>query len=172
MSLMKLDQKTKLAMVKDHFENGLTIKETSEKYNYSKTGIKYLCRLYREYGADAFNKKITTYNRETKLNIIKRVLKDNESVRSIAIEYGLKDPTIIRDWIAKYKKGGELAIQDTHSRHNYKLHNDKIVEKEHKKLLEDLKRTKAENEYLKKLYSLILNRSGKDKNTKSKSSKN
>lgn len=172
MSMMKLDQKTKLAMVKDHLENGLTIEETRKKYNYSKTGIKYLCQLYREYGNEAFNSKITTYSRETKLKIIKRVLNDKEAIRPIAIEYGLKDPTIIRDWIAKYKKGGEAAIQDTHSRHNYKLHNDKILEKEHKKLLEDLKRTKAENEYLKKLYSLILKRSGNDKNTKSKSSKN
>lgn len=166
MSLMKLDQKTKLEMVKEHLENGLTLEETSRKYNYSKTQIKYLCQLYRKHGELAFKSKITSYSRETKLNIIKRVLNDKEAIRPIAVEYGLKDPTIIRDWIAKYKKGGEVAIQDTHSRHNYKLHNDRILEKEHKKLLEDLKRTRAENEYLKKLYSLILKRSGSDKNTK------
>ena len=41
------------------------------------------------------------------------------------------------------------AIKDTYSREAYKYHNDKVVEKEYEKLLEDLQRIKAENKYQK-----------------------
>ncbi|MFA6368184.1 MAG: hypothetical protein WCX10_06465 [Bacteroidales bacterium] len=58
---------------------------------------------------------------------------------------GISDPTIIRDWIKKYKRDGIESIKDTHSREAYKHHDDKILEKEYKKLLEDLERTKVEN---------------------------
>lgn len=58
-----------------------------------------------------------------------------------------------------YKEKGEESIKDTCSREAYKHHDDKVLEKEYKKLLEDLERTKAENEYLKKSFPLVLERS-------------
>ena len=70
---------------------------------------------------------------------------------------------IVEDWIDKYKKDGEASIKDTYSRAAYKLHDDKILEKEYKKLLEDLLRTKAENEYLKKSFPQVLKRSKQSK---------
>jgi transposase-like protein len=98
-----------------------------------------------------------------KLEAIHDILNNNKSYAQKAIELMLTDPKIIGDWMEKYHQGGEKAITDTHSREAYKHHNDKVLEKEHKKLLEDLERTKAENEYLKKSYSLILKRSKQPK---------
>ena len=57
-----------------------------------------------------------------------------------------------------YRKAAK-KITDTYSREAYKHHDDKVLEKEYKKLLEDLKRTKAENEYLKKSFPQVLKRS-------------
>lgn len=71
----------------------------------------------------------------------------------------LTDPKIVGDWAEKYKAEGEEGIKDTNSREAYKLHDEKILEKEYKKLLEDLERTKAENEYLKKSFPQALERS-------------
>ena len=71
----------------------------------------------------------------------------------------LTDPAIIRDWVRMYKKFGEEKIQDTYSREAYKHHDEKVLEKEYKKLLEDLERTKAENDYLKKSFPQVLERS-------------
>ena len=71
----------------------------------------------------------------------------------------LTEPNIVSDWVNMYKEKGEEAIKVTYSRESYKHYDDKVLEKEYKKLLEDLQRTKAENEYLKKSYSLILKRS-------------
>ena len=54
---------------------------------------------------------------------------------------------------------GEQAIKDTHSRSHYLIHEDRLQVEANKKLLERLEYLEAENEYLKKLYSLILERS-------------
>ena len=84
-----------------------------------------------------------------KLEAIHDILTTGKSYAQKAIELMLTGPKIIGDWMEKYREGGEAAITDSHSREAYKHHDDKILEKEYKKLLEDLERTKAENEYLK-----------------------
>jgi len=64
----------------------------------------------------------------------------------------------LKYYIVLYKKRGDKAfikndVQRKYSREAYKPHDDKILEKEYKKLLEDLQWTKAENEYLKKSFA-------------------
>ena len=50
----------------------------------------------------------------------------------------LTEPNIVSDCVNMYKEKGEEAIKDTYLREAYKHHNDKVLEKEYKKLLEDL----------------------------------
>ena len=122
--------------------------------------MKYYCALYRKWGDEAFTKpKRREYTRQMKLEAIHDILTTGKSYAQKAIELMLTDPKIIGDWMEKYREGGEAAITDSHSREAYKHHDDKILEKEYKKLLEDLKRTKAENEYLKKSFPQVLERS-------------
>ena len=94
-----------------------------------------------------------------KLEAIHDILTNKKSYAQKALELMLTDPKIVGDWMEKYNEDGEEAIKDTYSREAYKHHNDKVLEKEYKKLLEDLERTKAENEYLKKSFPLALERS-------------
>ena len=87
----------------------------------------------------------------------------NESMRAIAVDLGLTDPGIVRDWVKKYREGGEDAIQVSTGSKNYLLHEerqDKIASDE---LKERIKHLEAENEYLKKSYSLILERNRQSK---------
>lgn len=98
------------------------------------------------------------YTREEKLKAIKRH-DAGEAFGAIAVEMCLSDPSIVKDWYNKFIREGEAGIADTYSRKAYMRHDDKILEKEYKKLLEDLERTKAENGYLKKSFPLILKRS-------------
>ena len=58
----------------------------------------------------------------------------------------LTEPDIVSNWKNMYKEKGEEAIKVTYLREAYKHHDDKVLEKEYKKSLEDLQRTKAENE--------------------------
>ena len=162
---MKTTLEEKLKCVHLHLDEGITIFEIEQNYGLNRSALKYFCSLYRKWGDKAFkvDVKRRKYSRQMKLEAIHDIIANKKSYYQKSIELMLTDPKIISDWMEKYRKGGEDAITDTYSREAYKHHNDKILEKEHKKLLEDLERTKAENEYLKKSYSLILARSKQSK---------
>ena len=117
--------------------------------------------FFKRYGDKAFKTKFQRkkYSRELKLKVIHQHFAEGKSFRSIALDLMLTDPRIVEDWVEKYIKEGEEGIQDAYPREAYKHHNDKVLEKEYKKLLEDLTRTKAENEYLKKSFPQVLKRS-------------
>ena len=110
----------KLNMCKEHVIDKKTISHVSERYgNYSLGNLKYLINLYKRYGDKPFvDRENGVYQRNTKLIAIKRV-KTGESIRSVALDLKLIDPSILRDWIKKYDKTGEESIQDTYSRKNY-----------------------------------------------------
>lgn len=158
---MKTTLEEKLRCVHLHLYEGVPISEIEREYGLNRSTLKYCCALYLKWGDKAFkvDVKRREYPRQKKLEAIHDILTNGKSYAQKAIELMLTDPKIIGDWMEKYREGGEDAITDTHSREAYKHHNDKVLEKEYKKLLEDLERTKAENEYLKKSYSLILKRS-------------
>lgn len=126
-------------------------------------------RLYERWGSKAFKDDYQRrkYTREIKLQAIHEIVTKQKSYRDIGIELMMTNANIVRDWLQKYTNEGEQAITDTFAREAYKHHDDKILEKEYKKLLQDLEYTKAENEYLKKSYALILKRS-KQRKKKSK----
>lgn len=155
---MKITQDEKLKFALMHVKDGLSYTDINKKYRVRIETVKYAAALYERYGEKAFKRDgvIRKYTREEKLKAIERVKKSNQSIRSIALELMLTDPRILSDWIEKYDKEGEEGIKDTFSRQAYLKHDDRILKKEYNKLLEDLERTKAENEYLKKLVPLFL----------------
>ena len=158
---MKLTLEEKLKCVKMHIFEDKPIYEISKEYGLDPARLKYAVQLYNKWGEKAFSKdqERKPYTRELKLQTIHEIETTGVSYRQKAVDLMLTDPTIIRDWMKLYRKYGESAIKDTYSREAYKHHDDKILEKNYQKLIEDLERTKAENEYLKKSYSLILKRS-------------
>ena len=156
---LKYTRSEKLKIIKEHIDEGFSYTELSEKYGLAKSTIKYQVRLYLAHGEKAFKEEPRrVYTREEKLIAIKRH-NDGEAYGAIAVDMCLSDPSIVKDWCQKFLKEGEAGIADTFSRKAYMHHDDKILEKEYKKLLEDLERTKAENEYLKKSFPQILKRS-------------
>ncbi len=162
---MLITKETKLEIVRKHLEEGLTTKELSEMFHMHPSNIQYYINLYNKHGAGVFTNEegLKTYSREYKLKAIKRVLEGNESIRSVAVDLGLTDYSVLRDWIKKYKKDGEDAIQTSFSRKNYLLHEDRQNAIATKELKERIEYLEAENEYLKKSYSLILERSRRSK---------
>lgn len=158
---MKLTLEEKLRNVKLHVDDGVPLYEIQRMTGQNVASLKYFVTLYRKWGEKVFQKEQERrqYSRETKLKAIKDHFETGRSFRQIAIDLMLTEPGIVSDWVKMYTEKGEDAIKDTSSRGAYKHHDDKILEKEYKKLLEDLERTKAENEYLKKSFPLALERS-------------
>lgn len=155
---MLIDKPTKIKIVKDHLNDGITLKELKEKYGISNDHIKYMIALYKRHGEEAFHDKIQKYSRELKLEAIKRVY-NGESQRQVAIDIGLQEATTMRDWIRKFKQYGEAGIKDSYSRSHYLKHEDRLDKIAVDSLKDRNEYLEAENEYLKKLYSLILERS-------------
>ena len=164
-AFMLITRETKLAIVKKHLEDGVTLKELSEEYGIHSSNIKFYVALYRKHGENVFTNEsgTKTYTREYKLKAIKRYINGNESMRAISVDLGLTDPGIVRDWVKKYRQSGEDAIQTTTGRKNYLLHEERQNKIASDELKERIKYLEAENEYLKKSYSLILERNRQTK---------
>ena len=162
---MKLTLAEKLENVKRHLYDDVPIYEIKRKYGQDPSSLKYCIVLYKRYGDKAFKTQFQRkkYSRELKLKAIHQHFTEGKSIRSIALDLMITDPRVVADWVEKYQKCGEETIQDTYPRAAYKHHDDKVLEKEYKKLLEDLERTKAENEYLKKSFPQVLKRSKQSK---------
>lgn len=158
---MKLTLEERLRNVKLHLDENIPIHKVAKENGQDVGSLKYFVALYKRWGEKAFvgKQERRPYPREMKLKAIKEHFEHGKSFRSIAIDLMLTEPGIVSDWVKLYKEKGEEAIKDTYSRESYKHHDDKVLEKEYKKLLEDLERTKAENEYLKKSFPLALERS-------------
>ena len=80
-------------------------------------------------------------------------------MRQVSVEMGLSDPSILRDWLRIYNKKEESGIKDTYSQNHYLLHEDRLNKIALDSMQDRMKYLEAENEYLKKLYSLIQDRS-------------
>jgi len=152
---MQITNKEKLQMVKLHVNEGLSLSHACEKYKYKDTGrLKYWVNLYKLHGEDIFlDRTEKVYRRDSKLLAISRV-KNGESIRAVAVDFGLIEAGILSDWIQKHDNEGEQAIQDTYPRKSYLNKDERYKKTIDKKLKEENERLKAEIEYLKKSQSL------------------
>lgn len=162
---MKFTKAQKLAMAREHVDNHVPLYQLYEKYGIGSQHAKYFVALYRRHGAKAFEDKgtRTNYTREMKLVCIKRHIDGGESQYKIALDIGMAEPSIIRDWVRLYKTKGEAAIIGTTTRKNYVLRDERKHIKAHKRLIKRNEYLEAENEVFKKWYALILQRSESSK---------
>ena len=152
---MRLTLEQKMKMCEEHVLKGKSISHASEMYGgYDIGNLKYLINIYKRYGRDAFlNRENGVYKRDTKLLAISRV-EHGESIRSVALDLGLIEPSILGDWVRLYKRKGEAAIQDTYPRKGYLTKDKRAKAIVDQALVEENQRLKAEIEYLKKSRSL------------------
>lgn len=153
---MRLTLEEKLKMCEEHVLNKKSLSHISEDNgNYDIGNLKYLINLYKKFEKDVFlNREDKIYYRDTKLLAISRVLKNGEPIRSVSLDLGLLDPTILGGWLKIYRAKGEAGIEDTYPRKNYVLKDERAKIIVDKKLIEENQRLRAEIEYLKKSQSL------------------
>lgn len=111
---MKKTLEEKLQMCKEHVDNGKSLSHVCELYEYHNIDeVKYAVNLYKRYGEKPFiSREREVYRRDTKLLAISRII-NGESLRKVSLDLGLINYKILADWVKKYKKDGEAAIQDT-----------------------------------------------------------
>lgn len=143
--------------------DGEKVSSIASEFNIASSTIKYLIRLANAHGTEIFkHKNKKRYLDDYKLEIINNVVKDNESIVSVAIKYGLSSPGILCKWVNKFIENGNTLVNKKITRGVQMTKNKSIAKatetEKIKSLKEEVLYLKAENEYLKKLSALVQQR--------------
>lgn len=167
--MSKLTRENKIEIYERRLK-GETISSLSKNFNINMSNIEYLVALIRKHGYDILrsdNNRV--YSKEFKLQVINRVFINQESVNSVAIDIGLTSSSILNNWLLKFKENGYNVIEKKKGRKPKSMtkpkKNNKILSEKDKikQLEEENLYLEAENEYLKKLEALVLERKLKEK---------
>ena len=157
--MSKLTYDDKINLYNDR-KKGLSIKSLVTKYGVRHEIVEYLIRLIDKHGYDILKKNKNKYYPPLKKEqIINRVLINNESINSVAIDEGLPSYGMLWNWISKYKENGYNIVERKRGRSTMpkvtkKKENETDKEKI-KRLEEENLYLKAELEYSKKLRAVV-----------------
>lgn len=145
----------------DERKKGNNVVNISKKYDVRKDVIKYLIRLIDKHGYDILRtNKNRNFSKEEKERIINRVLINNESACSVAIDEGLLSQGMLQNWIKKYNDMGYNIVERKRGRSPTMNKKDKpkkseTIEEENERLKKENLYLKAELEYSKKLRAVV-----------------
>ncbi len=143
-------------------KSGVTLQSLALEYHINIQNIKYLIRLLDQHGATILKKdKNRSYPPLLKEEIINKVLIDNHSIKSTALEYGLSSDGILHNWIRSYKENDYVIVEKTRGRRSTmkpksnQEYKEMTLEEKVKYLENKNQYLEAENEYLKKLRAVV-----------------
>ena len=157
--MSKLSYEDKINIYNER-KQGNSVINISKRYDVRKDVIKYLIRLIDKHGYDILRtSKNRIFTKEEKERIINRVLINNESACSVALDEGLLSQGMLQNWIKKYKENGYNIVERKRGRPTMpkvtkKKENETDKEKI-KRLEEENLYLKAELEYSKKLRAVV-----------------
>ena len=174
MPKIKFSEELKLKAVLDYLEKHMTQREVAQKYYASLGDVQKWVHAYEEHGADGlmirqYNHK--KYDGEFKIKVVEYMHEHNYSARQTAAHFNIPSYNSVCDWERKYLKGGCSALIAEPRGRKLGMKPKKVTKKEIDKeekedLIEEVKRLRMENEYLKKLNALIQKREKSEKSTK------
>ena len=143
-------------------KQGVSFSTIKSKYNYGIHNIQYLERLIDKHGYDILRTtKNKIYSKDFKQEAIDRVLINNETVMSVAIDIGLPSDGLLQNWIKKYKEMGYNIVErkrgrsPTMQRKDLKPKTKETIEEENERLKKENLYLKAELEYSKKMRAVV-----------------
>lgn len=172
--MSKYSFELKLQVVQEYLsgEGGYTYLQ--DKYHIQGTRqLLYWVNSYKEFGEEGLKRKRhnATYTTKFKLNAVKLYLTTGKSYREIANEFKINISAQIAQWVRDYRENGEFAFSKTRGRPrkepNLPLKNKNTselsdTEQDLSKLQKENLRLRIENEYLKGLRRLRLERQAKE----------
>ena len=139
-------------------KQGESFRQLSNQFGINISNLRYMIKLIDRYGIEIAKKgKNRYYSPELKEEIINNVLLKGRSLRSVSLDYVLSDPSLLKNWIAQYKKNGYTIVEKTRGRPSKMGRKRKKIWEEMtelEQLQEENERLRTEVAYLKKLKEL------------------
>lgn len=160
--MTKLTREQKIEIYQKR-KTGATLQKLAVEYDVLTDNIRYLIRLLDKHGEGIIRKdKNRYYSPKLKKEMIDKVLLDNQSVKSTAIEYGLSSDGMLFNWIKSYKENGYVIVEKTRGRspamivnQSKKEYKEMTMEEKNEYNEKRIQYLEAENEYLKKLRAVV-----------------
>lgn len=149
--------------VKIYYEKkkGRSRKDIASEYKIQESNVQYLVRLIDKHGFDVLRTvKNKYYSPLEKERIINRVLINNESSLSVAIDEKLSSLGMLSNWIKKYREMGYNIVERKRGRPTMikkpkQINKKETIEEENERLKKENLYLKAELEYSKKLRAVV-----------------
>lgn len=154
----------KLEIVNQVIKENQTVPYLSQKYQIHKDSIYKWVEQYRRFGLDGLERKPRRYTAEFKYEVIQDMRENHLSLKATARKYNIGMITSIQQWERIYLTSGMDGLREerrgkasTASGTN-KGRKPVFKKEEEEDLLAEVHRLRMENEYLKKLNTLVLSK--------------
>ncbi|VWL86736.1 Helix-turn-helix domain protein [Collinsella sp. AK_207A] len=96
----------------DRYADGATITALQHEFGLTKSTVKLRRERIDQGGAGAIDRprKNNRYPQEFKLRVVEAHLRGEGDCKALALEHGARNGAQIRDWVKRYREGGEDAL--------------------------------------------------------------
>ena len=159
----KYSDEFRLSVVKEYLSGTNGGFETlSRKYEMPKSQLRRWVHLYEQHGEEGLLKVSSIYSGEFKIHVIEYMHEKQMSITEAANYFCIPShPTVAKWERIYYEEGPEALLEERRGRNNMgkkRFSKPKKNVNENEDLLAEVQRLRMENEYLKKLNALVLER--------------